>query len=265
MGTGSILLILAVTISLGLITAGLVMSARKNKLQLLLMLMSGMGIVLALLIPTLQKFNAPLVTPTAPIDLLATQPLATQSFNSQPDYITLRLAEAAARGLVQFTVAGHDLANIELTLKLRGATPVEVVIPPGAIFVAESADLQNMMVRTKQRVWLDSSNPQETLTISVACINMERQVPTASDKLKLSETSGGGDLVKLLQLPNFQGKPFRIQQFAIWTITDNPARTEYVGISSGGGGSGPDDQEIQSIRSLFQQAGIESGKYRALQ
>lgn len=260
MGTGSILLILAVTISLGLITAGLVMSARKNKLQLLLMLMSGIGIVLALLVPTLQKFNAPLVTPTAPIE-----PLATQSFNSQPDYITLRLAEAAAKGLVQFTVAGHDLANIELTLKLRGVTPVEVVIPPGAIFVAESADLQNMMVRTKQRVWLDSSNPQETLTISVACINMERQVPTASDKLRLSETSGGGDLVKLLQLPNFQGKPFRIQQFAIWTITDNPARTEYVGISSGGGGSGPDDQEIQSIRSLFQQAGIESGKYRALQ
>lgn len=275
MPTGVIVFsLLSCLVSLGLITAGVVMSTRKDKLQLLLILLTGMGIVLTLFVPLLQKFRAPLTGPAGPMATLAAQSsFDDQTLTVQPTRaelqaaaagIELELAEAAARGLVQFTVSGNDLANIKLTLESRRDDPLVVVIPAGAIFMAESANLQNMMVRTEQRVRLTSSDREVSLTIPVACVNMERQVPAASDRLRLSTAAAGGDLIKLVRLPDFQSQSFRIQQFAIWTITDNPARTEYVGISSFGVGSGPNDQEIQSIRSLFNQAGIESGKYRAL-
>jgi hypothetical protein len=275
MPTGVIVFsLLSCLVSLGLITAGLVMSTRKNKLQLLLILLTGMGIVLTLFVPLLQKFRAPLTDPADPMATLAAQSsFDDQTLTVQPTRaelqvaaagIELELAEAAARGLVQFAVTGNDLANIKLTLESRRDDPIVVVIPAGAIFMAESANLQNMMVRTEQRVRLASPDRQASLTIPVVCVNMERQVPVASDRLRLSTAAAGGDLIKLVRLPDFQSQSFRIQQFAIWTITDNPARTEYVGISSFGVGSGPNDQEIQSIRSLFNQAGIESGKYRAL-
>ncbi len=266
--------LLSCLVSLGLIIAGMVMSARKDKLRLLLVLLTGMGIVLSLFVPLLQKFRDPVTGPADPMATLAAQSsFDDQTLTVQPTRtelqaatagIELELAEAAARGLVQFTVSGNDLANIKLTLESRHDDPLVVVIPAGAIFMAESSNLQNMMVRTEQRVWLDSSDREVSLTIPVACVNMERQVPAASDQLRLSTAAAGGDLIKLVRLPDFQSQSFRVQQFAIWTITDNPARTEYVGISSFDVGSGPNDQEIQSIRRLFNQAGIESSKYRAL-
>lgn len=264
METGVILFgLLSCMASLALITVGLVMSARKDKLRLLLVLLTGMGIVLSLFVPLLQKSGVRLTHPADPIQPLAIEssPIAETRAIQSP---AVELEVAAATGLVQFTVTGNDLANINLTLHSTSDTPLEVVIPAGVIFVAESPDLQNMMVRTEQRVWLDSSDQEVSLTIPVACVNMERQVPTMSDKLSLSKSPVGNDLVKLLQLPNFQSQSFRVQQFAIWTITDNPSRAEYVGIGSFGVGSGPDDQEIQTIRNLFKQAGIQVDKYRAL-
>jgi hypothetical protein len=67
-------------------------------------------------------------------------------------------------------------------------------------------------------------------------------------------------------LENFSEASARVKQFAIWTITDNPERGGYMGISTGflPYGSGPDDDEIEAIRTLFISAGISTGKYQAL-
>lgn len=56
----------------------------------------------------------------------------------------------------------------------------------------------------------------------------------------------------------------RVQQFAIWTITDNPTKDGYVGIGSFGFGSGPGKTELARIKALFKAAGIPTTKYRAL-
>jgi hypothetical protein len=72
------------------------------------------------------------------------------------------------------------------------------------------------------------------------------------------------DLLKLLGLSDFQDETFRVQQFAIWTITDNPARDGYVGLGRFVYGTGPEDEEIERIRILFERAGISIDKYRAL-
>jgi hypothetical protein len=70
--------------------------------------------------------------------------------------------------------------------------------------------------------------------------------------------------VALLKAPDFAGQTFRVRQFAIWTITDNPTRTGYVGLGSFGIGSGPRDEEIAVIRQLFVKAGLDPTAYLAL-
>jgi hypothetical protein len=65
-------------------------------------------------------------------------------------------------------------------------------------------------------------------------------------------------------LPEFYTETYRVQQFAIWTITDNPARGEYIGIGTFGLGTRPSDEEMNEIRYLFETAGIATGQYQAL-
>lgn len=67
----------------------------------------------------------------------------------------------------------------------------------------------------------------------------------------------------LLQRPQFGRAPFRVQQFAVWTLTDNPSRRGFVGLGSGISGTGPSDEEIDAIRALFEAAGVAPGAYRA--
>ena len=109
--------------------------------------------------------------------------------------------------------------------------------------------------------------PHETvgpIDLNTACASMELDAPSESDNLILSSEAAPDDLILLLDLPDFHEEEFRIRQFAIWTITDNPKRDEYVGIGTFGFGSGPSDEEIEKIRVLFDKAGISTGKYRAL-
>jgi hypothetical protein len=104
------------------------------------------------------------------------------------------------------------------------------------------------------------------VTLHVACAEMHQVQPTSDDTFRVLDDPPQADLVRLLQLPEFRDESGRVQQFAVWTITNNPRRNGYVGLTSGFDifGSGPDDDEIDAIRELFETAGIDTDKYRAL-
>lgn len=247
------LILVALAVSLGLITMGLVLSLRKQPtLFLVLTLVMGLGLVVSIMVPVLRAASGrPLASPPAP-------PTSRTIINQ------VELAAAQAKGLVEVTAAGNDLAYLKLTLKSRSADPLEVVIPAGSLFEATSRSVQNMVVRTEQRIELAAAEQEVSLLIPVACANMERETPGGGDRFTLSRTSPGNDLMKLLRLADFQNQSFETQQFAIWTITNNPGPYEYVGIGTFGAGSGPGDEDLRHIRSLFKQAGIDPGKYRAI-
>jgi hypothetical protein len=179
--------------------------------------------------------------------------------------IVVKIGEAVAKGLVQADIYGRGLERVDIELRLISADPLVVVIPSGTIFQAQSPDLQNMIVRKKSALWLKSRDEAESLSVLAACANMERDVPGSKDMLSVSDMLAAEDLVALLDSPKFHRETFRVQQFAIWTITDNPRRYDYVRLGTFGFGTGPSDEEIERIRALFKSAGISIDKYRALQ
>lgn len=182
-----------------------------------------------------------------------------------PTPLTVELSEAQAQGLTQVSITGRGLERIQVALESLSAEPLQIIILPGTIFQAHTAGTQNMVVRQRQVAYLPSRGTKDSLTLLAACANMELGVPEESDGFSISTAAVPEDLIKLLSLPAFLNEDFRVQQFAIWTITDNPPRGGYVGLGYFGVGSGPDAEEMQRIRALFQQAGIPTDRYQAFQ
>jgi hypothetical protein len=178
---------------------------------------------------------------------------------------SVELGQALAEALAQATITGQGLERIDLVLESLSTEPLEITVQAGTIFLAQTGGTQNMVVRRSQKVELPSQGSSKTLTLSAACASMELDAPGESDHFAVSPDPVPEDLIKLLNLPAFLEEPFRVQQFAIWTITDNPPRGGYVGLGYYGVGSGPSDEEMQAIHALFQQAGIPTERYQALQ
>jgi hypothetical protein len=257
--------ILLLILCLGAIVIVFIVALRQRSLRLLMVTLTLVGIGMAIFIPAFLKAR-PVSTPSSESksgfvpSALSEKPRPANNTNAT----SIELGAAESGGLVEVKLTDADLQALEVTLKLRGANPLEVIIPAGAVFASQSSGVQNMMVRVRQTVLLTPSDPQAAVTIDVACINMTRNVPTAYNKLTIGQTLVSGDLLKLLQNPEFLHQSFRIQQFAIWTITDNPSLTQYVGITSSGVGGYPSDAELQSVRNLLIKSGIDTGKYKAM-
>jgi hypothetical protein len=180
--------------------------------------------------------------------------------------VTTDLLEAVEQGLVTVEASGDGLQWIDVTITSRSESPLEVMIPIGTVFVSQAPTVQDMVV-TREETILLSVGESVVSSLLVACMNMELDAPCESDTLEISQTSPPDDLVKLLALPDFSSEPFRIQQFAVWTITENPeSAAAYRGLTIGLGpfGSGPDEDELRQIRSLFEQGGIEPILYPVL-
>lgn len=181
-----------------------------------------------------------------------------------PSPISVELSEALSRGLVQVIGSGDGMESVSVTLESKSNNPLEVIIPIGTIFHALSSGTQSMVAREKVTIRLEPQGSRQSISIDAACANMYLDAPEESDKFTIRKTAASEDLTRLLTLPGFRSEDFRVQQFAIWTITDNPGRDEYAGIGDFGVGEGPTKDEVQTIRTLFERAGIPAKQYRAL-
>ena len=197
-------------------------------------------------------------TPTEP------EPTTPEPTTPEPEPVEVDLSEAVTRNLVQALVSGDGLEYVDVTLRSTSDQPLEVTVPAGTIFEAQSTGLQDMVVIELIVFDLESRDTVLSRSVSVACASMELDAPGEDDALVMSSIPAQGDLAALLGLSSFGDETFRVQQFAIWTITDNPSRDGYVGLGYFGLGSGPSDEEILTIRVLFEAAGISTEKYQAL-
>ena len=199
-------------------------------------------------------------------------------FAEQADQYTLssttkiELSEAEAQGLVRVKASGRGLVWLKIELESLSDLPLEIEIVPGTIFEAQSARTQNMVIRERKVVYLE---PKEIkiLELLAACINMRRDVPDEHDSFTIRETltpekllsTSELHLMELLHHPEFLEETFRVQQDAIWTITENPSdRTQYVRIGYIENMTYPSTTEMCRILTLFEDVGIPIEEYNAL-
>jgi len=192
-----------------------------------------------------------------------TKTKATTTETSQvPVIVEVKLANASIDNLIEFQASGTDSLNrIMLTLTSKTEDTLEIDILPGTLFLSQSTDISGMIITTEKRITLKSNETAKEINVDAASTNMPLDVPGSNDTLVLGMAPFNEDLMKLCSLYDFQQETFRIQQFAIWTITDNPRPDGYAGIGTFGFGSGPSDEEMATINGLFTAAGIQADKY----
>ncbi|MBM4408315.1 MAG: hypothetical protein FJ038_06920 [Chloroflexi bacterium] len=136
----------------------------------------------------------------------------------------------------------------------------------GTLFDPAAAATQVMVVLRGTSVDL-APGSSEKVTLEVACAEMRDDQPGADDSFQVRATQASTSVMKLLRSARFPSEPFRIQQFAIWTLIENPTASGYARLGSGigFGGSGPSSEGLDTIASLLTSAGIDPAKYRALQ
>lgn len=179
--------------------------------------------------------------------------------------LEIELREAMDTGLVTAKGTGDGLERLSLQLTSKTDQDLIVQIEAGTVLAPKASSTQNMIVTTNFFIDLPAES-NETVSLQVACAQMHDDQPTADDGFKVQMLDPKSDLLKLLRLERFGDEGFRVRQFAIWTITDNPSRDGYQGLGTAFDiyGSGPSDEEMARIRSLFKEAGIPAGHYRAL-
>jgi hypothetical protein len=175
----------------------------------------------------------------------------------------LDLETAESGGLVRLGAFGAGLTAVQLTLESRAPEPLAVVIPVGTIFQAQSATTQSMVVIEQEVVHLTNSGSRQAVRLAAACINMDRDVPREADALALRRGTASGDLARLVNVADFGNESWRVRQFAVWTITDNPSRGGYAAIGARGATVGPSGEELGRVRDLLVRAGLLPNRYRA--
>lgn len=177
------------------------------------------------------------------------------------DLTSITLQDAVTQGVVIATITGNGLSQIKISLKPNIEVNYEVIIEPGTMFISGTEGVQNMVVRQEQIVYL-KPNLEISLDLDVSCANMTLKEPTYSDLFSISEEPINEDLLRLLRSEKFSTLDLTIQQFAIWTVTDNPYDMySYTGITLGDSTERPSEQVINLIRTQFEQAGIDTTKY----
>jgi hypothetical protein len=206
---------------------------------------------------------ADLIDALRPVVLAAALPTPTPppAPTPTPTPRRLELSAAVGEGAVTVTIQGDGLQAIDLTITPQLEVELEVEIRAGTRFAPAAAGIQTM-IAIESAVIEVHPKVEAKMELDVACGEMRDGTPTATDQFGLVAEAPPADLASLLALPDFGRQTFRVKQFAIWTITDNPARTEFVGLQSATTSGGPSSTEIARIKELFTAAGIPLSRYK---
>lgn len=194
----------------------------------------------------------------------ATSPKATTRPSPTPEIASMELRKAIKAGLVTARGTGDGLQRLDLELTSKSDEPLRVVVAIGTLLDPAAAATQVMVVLRATSVDLEPGS-SEVLSLQVACAEMRDGQPGTDDAFRVRATQASTTVMKLLRSERFSTEPFRIQQFAIWTLIDNPTASGFAGLGSGIGisGSGPSRDELETIASLLTSAGIDTTRYRA--
>ena len=147
-----------------------------------------------------------------------------------------------------------------ITMQVQNKTSEElpIDIPAGTYFVAKNPSTQNMVVRHSYAGSIPASGMAD-ISLDVACANLYRAEPTASDTFSIVNAPEQPQLVRLMRFLDTAGASYAVEQAAVWIVTDNATYDE-LGILVGGSRSGPaliQENEAARAMMLVEQAGLD--------
>jgi|GEM_PF-4594678 hypothetical protein len=145
--------------------------------------------------------------------------------------------EAVEHGLIEFQIHDiHGLVSIDLDVRNRSTDDsLRIVILPGVVFYSVDDEVQDLVV-VRKVVALVAPGEHKTVTVPIACADMTDAQPTSGTQF---ENHIGrmnlSTLQMLVQSDAYQEATFRIQQFALWLLIDQPeTRYDFSGLGLGG-------------------------------
>jgi hypothetical protein len=173
------------------------------------------------------------------------------------------LRDAIIKGWVIATITGTEsYLTIDINLESQVDFDLEISIGPGTLFEAQSEGVQNMVARSGTVAVL-RPQAEAFFRLEAVCVNMELETPSESDTFLVGQGAISDDLMTLINLPEFRFESHRVQQYAVWTITENPGRCGYYELEDlFDVFSGPTNDEVERNLSLFQRTGIDISQYQ---
>jgi len=187
--------------------------------------------------------------------------------------LRVELFEGIRKGLVTATATGGGLQSATIRLELKSKHVLAVDVPGTTYLGSRSGTVQNMVILAPTTAWLTPDQPKQDHYVPVACANMPLDAPGGKDDLVIqplpSKAPRWSDLRKLISSPEFAESPRITQQFAVWTITDNPPSSDAFksiqvtffrpnGVREPPTSARPD---LDAIRTMFEKAGIDPTRY----
>ena len=179
-----------------------------------------------------------------------------------PDLEWVFILKAIDEGLVDLSISGNGLEKISIKIVSKLENAIGIGFTPGLTFLTTSADVQPMAAVEFCEIVLEPDSPVE-LELEVTCANMDLEAPTPEDSFTISEPLDPA-LSRLAWAISDSEESFRVNQFAVWIVTNDPQIGQFRRISSGPApGSGPFVEEIERIKYLFEIADIPIEDYAA--
>jgi len=146
-------------------------------------------------------------------------------------------AEAIERGLIEFQIREiYGIASLDLLIRsIATENHLRIVILPGVLFYSVDDTVQDLIV-VGRVVVLVAPGEHRTVTVPIACADMSRDQPTTETRFKTHVGKLNlSALESLIQAESYQAATFRVKQFALWLLIDNPQnRRDFEGLGLGG-------------------------------
>ena len=136
--------------------------------------------------------------------------------------ISVDLPSAIDQELVACRVVSQgELDHVVLLVKNMQEEPIQVIILPGTVFVPSDEAVQQMGAVDQVTIYLAPGEEKEVV-VPTACFQMTLDQPGEDIEFVYVRQLPHDEIRRLCSSPTFQTASFRVKQFAIWTLIENP-------------------------------------------
>jgi len=140
------------------------------------------------------------------------------------EYFIGDLYSMIQKGYISAAISGRNITQSRVIIQNRTDAKLEVTIPFGTYFTANSGNVQNMLVREEVVLSINAGR-RRSIYINTACMNMYKDIPDSTVYFTVNMLQEDSLLIKLLKTLEKNNSSFEVAQAAIYHIMDNPGKT----------------------------------------